>query len=315
MMNHPSKFSTCLIDGDKLVMSAAFAAQRSEKGKVVSVDPVEYALSNVKKMLVSLKKTIPADTYRIFVGNPDIKHFRYSVAQTKVYKENRQKQERPKHEMAVRQYLIDYHNAEVITGVEVDDALGIEQCKSICDLDSCTSNKGKDFDCRTLGNPSIICSSDKDLQMIPGWHFDMDWGKIRSMGESEYRMKSYMRTSTYFITDPGFLSLRVNGKKKKLVGGGQLWFCAQLLMGDSVDNIPGLPLNARGCYGDVTTYNALKDIRSYKEGISLCWDLYKEHLKDSLTLEQIRDRFKEVAQLCWIKRAPKEKIFPGEWLL
>jgi hypothetical protein len=48
----------------------------------------------------------------------------------------------------------------------------------------------------------------------------------------------------------------------------------------------------------------------------MVWDIYKnEGRSQNLTIDEIRARIKEMAQLLWIKRKEKEKIFPEEWLI
>jgi hypothetical protein len=325
----PSKWKYALIDGDRIVMGAGFGAQTMEKGKLVSVDPIEVALYKAKRIIHTIKSTITADEYKIYIGDPTVKHFRYKVATTLGYKANRKDVVRPVHEQSIRDYLTHYHEAIVVTGVEVDDALGIAQYSALtndlaAEFDG-MSVEGTHEDWVKMCANTIICSNDKDLDMIPGWHFDIDYGIVREMNGKKYTMKAYKKLDVYFISDPGFLSLRIkliDGKvpkkpKKKLVGAGQLWFCAQLLMGDTVDNIPGVPYNAKCGFGDVRAYNVLKDCKTYEDGIKKVWNIYKTNLPEyeGLTEEQTRARIKEVAQLLWIKRAVKEKIFPKEWLI
>ena len=279
-------FNQALIDGDRITMGAGFGSEKSKDGELIQLVPLSHALHKAKLILNRIKEAVSADTYKIYLGSKDVKHFRYKVAKTLEYKANRKDVKRPEYEQDIRDYLVRYHGAIIVEGVEVDDALGIEQKED-----------------------TIICSNDKDLDMIPGWHYDIDFGIVRNFKGKDYTMKSYKKSSTYFIEDPGFLSIRknVNGKKK-LVGGGQLWFCAQLLTGDKVDNIPGCPLSSRSTYGDVSTYEALKDCKTYEDGVRTVWRLYKDNGLD-------KNRLFEVAQLLWIKRFLKEKIFPKEWLI
>ena len=98
------------------------------------------------------------------------------------YKANRV-QERPKHYNALRDYLINFERAEIALGQEADDLLGIEQ----------TSN-------------TIIASIDKDLDMIPGKHYN-------------------------FVKDLHYEVSNAEGKHK---------FWCQMLTGDNTDNIPGI---------------------------------------------------------------------------
>src|SRR5690606_32002693 len=107
----------------------------------------------------------------------------------------------------------------------------------------------------------------------------------------------------------GFVSLRKVGSRNILTGAGQLWFCAQMLQGDSTDNIPGLP-----GYGQVKVYNTLKDVKTYEEAMKIVYMSYRNNLTH-LTSEGIVARLKEIAQLLWIKRSEKEKIFNLEEVL
>lgn len=297
---YPTKFDVVLVDADRLVMASGFSSEKSVNGELIYLEPLAHALQKAKNQVIALRDKFDCTDFRLYITDNTTKHFRYKVAKTKKYKYNRKKQKRPEYEEQIREYLIKYHDALVVSGVEVDDAVSIEQVRNL--------NEGK---------TSIIISNDKDLDMVPGWHFDPDWGIQRVFNGNTYTMKSYKKTNVYCIVDPGFLSLRrrEGTNKAKLVGGGQLWFCAQLLMGDKVDNVPGCPLNSRGAYGEVSTYEALKNCKTYEEGIKVVWNIYKEKLSEFLTEEQIRARLLEVGQLLWIKRGIREKIFPIEWVL
>lgn len=70
---------------------------------------------------------------------------------------------------------------------------------------------------------SVIMSGDKDLWMAQGYHCDMKTGKltmVKGYGKTKYK--------------------EVGNVKPKLVGEGRSWFWHQMIMGDKVDNIPGL---------------------------------------------------------------------------
>ena len=287
-----TKKLTALIDGDGVVMGAGYASQRTENGVIVEVDPPELACRKAKLILQTIQSKAFATSSKVFVGDVNSKHFRYAIAKTLPYKGNRDSSRRPQLEGLIRDYLINYHRAIVVKGVEVDDALGISQTKD-----------------------TIICSSDKDLDQIPGLHLDTDYGKERSFGKIKFIMKDYKDAAIYEITDPGFLDLKEKKTGRKvLIGGGQLWFCAQMLMGDKIDNIPGLPFDAKSNYKDVRAYQALKDCLVYKDAIKKVWELYQEKLTKYQPDAIVKDRMLEIARLCWIKRAKKETIFPGGWL-
>ena len=96
-------------------------------------------------------------------------NFRVGLATIKPYKGHR-KAEKPFHWAAIRQHLIDNWNAEVQYGIEADDRLGIEQ----------TNAFKRDIIVKAFEKEeatTVICSRDKDLHMIPGWHYVWPAGK------------------------------------------------------------------------------------------------------------------------------------------
>jgi hypothetical protein len=76
------------------------------------------------------------------------------------------------------------------------------------------------------GQPSmsIIVSKDKDLRMVPGLHWDFDTETVVCVGDP---------FGTIWIDD--------TKSSKTLKGWGTKFFWAQCLMGDTADNIQGLP--------------------------------------------------------------------------
>ena len=96
----------------------------------------------------------------------------------------------------------------------------------------------------------------------------------------------------------GWLELDKSKSQPKLTGCGYKFFASQVLTGDTVDNIPGLP----GC-GPVRAYKLLVDCDSPEE----CEQVLKEEYgdKDDLLIEQ--------AQLCWIVRRYDTEGNPEIW--
>lgn len=312
MINEKQCYRVKKLDGTVLDMEHNFTKTQLKKqgytdDRIKSykqVKKVSYHLHSAKEIVNRILKEVEADDYIIFIGDEDHSNFRYKLAKTLPYKANRDPKHRPHFEREIRQYLIDNFNTRVVNGMEADDAMSIYQCDDIReythlnDLENTEKDKGM---CDT-----IICSADKDMNMVPGWHFDIEHG-------GKANRKDYMKQAKYFITDPGFLSLRVSKTGRKvLVGGGHLWFLAQLLLGDSTDNIPGFD-----GVGPVAVYEYLKDVKNYKEGVKSCYCFYLDKLlNDNYTISKVQDRFLEVARLLWILREPlgKGKIFPKEWI-
>lgn len=114
-------------------------------------------------------------------------------------------------------YMKDVLHVETVHHIEADDKLAIEQ---------------------TLApDETVIVTRDKDLRQVPGWHYGWEIGRQPSFGPK-------------LVTNPGEIERR-NGDLK---GWGYRFFCGQLLTGDGVDNIKGLP----GA-GPAAAYNLLAD--------------------------------------------------------
>lgn len=128
---------------------------------------------------------------------------RMGIATVKPYKGTRVEQ-KPYHFNNLTAYLFANYPYRLSNGLEADDLLAIEQ-------------SGR--------NDTIICTRDKDLRMVPGWHFGWECGAQPSFGPE--------------LVDPrGWLRI---DNKGKVLGVGLKFFFYQMLVGDSVDNIPGCP--------------------------------------------------------------------------
>lgn len=152
-----------LIDADILGYEFGNMKQLEEPDK-----PLEWEIvrSMVDDRINQIKEAVGASVVRLYLTDSK-SNFRLSVCTILPYKGNRPT-EKPYHWERIRQHLIDEYDAEVQYGIEADDRLGIEQMKDL-DADwnfvSSVSYKKKEA-CKT-----IICSRDKDLHMIPGWHY------------------------------------------------------------------------------------------------------------------------------------------------
>lgn len=155
-----------LIDGDIVAYNNAASAEG---------DPVEIALMRADLFMRSILETTGAKTYRVFLSGAN--NFRHSIYPE--YKANRKDMVEPQWRQACKEFLVREWNAEVTDGYEADDALGINQ----------TSD-------------TIICTIDKDLDMIPGKHYS--WpimrggnivreGKIYEVSEVE-GLRSFYRS-------------------------------------------------------------------------------------------------------------------------
>jgi hypothetical protein len=154
-------------------------------------EPLENVLATVKHILRDcLHETakhfnidVFDETTRILLSGPG--NFRNDIATVREYKGNRKEDHKPHWYQQIRNYLTEQWDAEVIEGREADDECAI------------LTYQGD-------GN-SIICTIDKDLDQVPGHHYD-------------YVKKIFYHTE---------------------VDEGHALFYKQVLSGDSTDNIPG----------------------------------------------------------------------------
>jgi 5'-3' exonuclease len=151
----------------------------------------QIAIWNVNKALETLLVRLNDPPYKLFVTGEN--NFRFSVYPE--YKANRLKVPRPTHLKAVKDHLIVNWKAIESDGCEADDLLGIEQM----------AEPGE----------SMIVSIDKDLDMIPGWHFSPEISRKGIVVKPERR---------YLVSPTEALR----------------WFYTQLLVGDPTDNIKGV---------------------------------------------------------------------------
>ena len=132
-----------MIDGDIVVFRAAASAEEEDEAWV--------ACARADKIIEDILVETESDEYEVYLTGKN--NFRYSVFPE--YKANRKDAKRPKWEQAVKDYLIIEWDAIVTDGEEADDKLGARQCE----LSFAEDN-------------SVICTIDKDLDMIPGGHYN-----------------------------------------------------------------------------------------------------------------------------------------------
>lgn len=200
-------------------------------------------------------------------------NFRDAVAEKKVYKGTR-KSEKPFHYDNLTAYILATYDVKIAYGMEADDLMSIDQFARIDQLDT------------------IICSRDKDLRITPGMHFSWQCGRQGQWGPHR-------------VTELGEVSLKGG---KKLVGTGLKFFYSQIIMGDTVDNIPGLP---RG--GPVMAFATTESCESEIELFTRVSKLYEK-----VYGEGWRKEMQEQATLLWMVREvteegePVKYVFPDE---
>ena len=164
--------------------------------KNVEPEPVEHCLHSVKIFINSMLHEIDADEKKIFLTGGGQRR----VDIFPEYKANRDETHKPYWYSEIHQYLQETHGADMIIGEEADDAMAWHQW-----ADKATRDGDQ------LGAETCICTIDKDLNMVPGFHYN--WKANGGKGD-------------LFWVDETVAN--------------RLFF-EQWLSGDTADNIPGIP--------------------------------------------------------------------------
>lgn len=176
-----------LIDGDVIKYACGFASDANAKANGVEREDLSFCLQGVHETIKSILRASGATDYVTFLSHPVNR--RETIYPE--YKANRDPTHKPKWFKEIHDYLMAHHYGTYSEeGDEADDAMGMIQCTS-------------DF-------PTIICSIDKDLDGIPGLHYNFH--------------KNKKARGVYFVDE-------VEADR---------WFYKQILTGDSSDNIPGM---------------------------------------------------------------------------
>jgi hypothetical protein len=172
-----------LIDGDNLAVACAFSA---------AGDTAEIACARARGMIEVILTDTGADEYEIWLSGKD--NFRYAIYPE--YKAKRIDVPRAEFEQDVKAHLTSEWQANMSQGCEADDMLGVRLME--------------------LGKDAILCHLDKDMNMIPGKHYNWE---LRRLG------KVIREAKIYDVTEQDAIR----------------FFYYQMLVGDATDNIKGIP--------------------------------------------------------------------------
>jgi len=268
---------TPLLDGDWVVYAACSAIEYRHEERYIEmateegwwedgmnipdpsfqsvVDVFEGKVKEIKRVLRT--KTNPI----IFFTGPN--NFRKEVAKTKVYKGTR-KEEKPFFYEDLKGLIELRYATKVDDTLEADDLMSIHQTESPDD--------------------TCIVTVDKDLRQVNGWHYSPEGWNYPSFGPK------------YVTDENSYIEFKNPDKKGKgIVGTGYQFFWAQMLLGDSTDNIPGLP-----GHGPAAVMKLLEQCNTKGECFEAVRDAYRDvcWMPNAYMLEQ--------GQLLWMVREIKD---------
>jgi 5'-3' exonuclease len=175
-----------LIDADSVIW---------QSGKVKeAMEPTDHAvacaLHNTKRKINKMIFKYQAEDCLVFLTKRGTTNFRLDIDPE--YKANRKDVERPLHFDKIFEYIVKNYNTIEAENEEADDAVTIQFYK---EHPNGFNEANKDV---------VLCHIDKDLNMVPGWHYN------------------FMREEEYYVNPTQ----------------GLRFFYLQILTGDKADNVP-----------------------------------------------------------------------------
>ena len=192
--------------------------------KQVTPEPLANCLHSVKISIQSILDEVKAKSFSGYLTGKN--QFREKVAMIKPYKGNRDPSHKPFYYNEIKEYLINKWKAQVVEYYEADDAMAQEHWENLMN-----------------GEESIICTIDKDLNQIPGWHYN------------------FLKKETFCISPEA----------------GLRFFYEQLIAGDPNDNIPGIP-----GYGPKKAAKAILNCTTELDMYTTAVALYTAHFHDEV---------------------------------
>lgn len=252
-----------------------------------TLDQMKY---NAEQGLKHLMKQCGATSYVAHITpSGSNKGGRADFAMTKEYQANRADKIKPEYLNVIRGWIGESLPSAVHLDCEADDGMTM--------ANQAAYDKGE--------SPlSVIVSKDKDLRMGIGLHWDFSDDCLVDVDDSF-----------------GSLWLDNTTKSTKVLGWGTHFFWAQVLMGDTADNIAGLPKvmiddKIKQC-GPVTAYNLLKDCKTDLECFALVKKLYSEsphkwtNWRDGTETTWNQHLVGDM-KLLWMRRYPDEDVI--DWM-
>ena len=132
----------------------------------------------------------------------------------------------------------------------------------------------------TFGERGLVSSFDKDMNLCRGPKWNPELGTVDAIDDA-YGWIDYDKS------------------RGKIVGHGTSFFWAQLLMGDSADNVKGiLTLNGKSC-GPAKAFDLLKGLSDETKAADVVVRAYAE----------INQNFLAEAECLWLRRSPDDSAF------
>lgn len=210
-----------------------------------------HVLHSLKLLTESIIQAFDNSPFQIYLSGDN--NFRYNVCAD--YKSHRKLARTPHHLSLCREYLVDIYGAVIANNEEADDRLGIEQYK--------IRKQNKNI-------TPVVCSLDKDLNMIDGWHYKWPFRGTAS--------------KLYYVSP-------IEAYRN---------FYKQLIVGDKTDNIEGL--SEKAPKRRTFSIKPLDNMQTAQEMEDYVFEGYAMKYCDEKAFEQMTI----MGRLLWIRRKENE---------
>lgn len=240
-----------LIDGDIVAFRCAATCNN---------EPLKIAIYRMEDMLDNILSSVQSKTYKMYLTGKN--NFRKKIDPE--YKANRKDSIPPIHLSDCREFLSSKWNAITTNEIEADDALGIEQCLS------------KEFE-------TVICSIDKDLLQIPGYHFNF-LHNVKTLITEEEGYRHFYSQMLIGDRSDNVTGVRGIGKVK----------AAKLL--DPLDNEQDMFDCVKSTYDDDTRFVKNCNLLWIQKKENELWENRSNHLYETTECESERQESSEMGK-------------------
>ena len=228
-----------IIDADSIAFAIASTMARQEREDPSYINDADDFRWSLSVFISQIMEAAQADDYELHLTGDS--SFRKIVAPW--YKANRKGMAKPENLYAIKQLMVDEWDAFYAPeGFEADDSVAQEV-----------------FRCIALDEDYVICSIDKDMDTLPGWH---------------YRWPTHNKAEKlYFVTD--------------YQASYNYW--TQVLVGDSADGIKGIPW-----VGPKTAFTLLQGCKTEDDFYSAVLAAYRERMtteENGMSIEEATEYF------------------------
>ena len=195
--------------------------------------PLSVCKKRFREFVEDKRKAAGAEFVNLcFTGGDGTKGGRYLTAVTQGYQEKRVGTQRPENLPALRAWALNEYQGKAMDAHDFLESEGynyftgnVRVLETSEEADDTMTQLHQVFKDRGLHDLSVICAEDKDLFMNDGLFLDWNTHELRDCPTPYGHIESYQTPSG----------------TNKIIGAGKAFFFAQLLTGDTADNIPGLP--------------------------------------------------------------------------